>query len=93
MATRIVTASNDGTDPHLGCLQRGRIAYPFYPCSIFLRYVKWSPDGQHLVTGGLRLSPAVWRVWQSKEELLEYAKQCCVIRALTPQERQQFGLQ
>jgi len=36
---------------------------------------------------------SVWRVWQSKEELLAYAKQCCVIRQLTPQERQQFGLQ
>jgi hypothetical protein len=28
-----------------------------------------------------------------KEELLAYAHQCSVIRQLTPEERQQFGLQ
>jgi len=36
---------------------------------------------------------SVWRVWQSKGELIDYARQCCVIRQLTLQERQQFGLQ
>jgi len=44
--------------------------------------------GGHLAGGGTLVS-----VWQSKEELIEYAKHCCVIRALSPQERQQFGLQ
>jgi hypothetical protein len=31
-------------------------------------------------------------VWQSTEELIQYAKECCVFRELTPEERQQFGL-
>jgi hypothetical protein len=34
----------------------------------------------------------VWRVWQTTEELVEYAKECCVIRELTEAERVQFGL-
>jgi WD40 repeat protein len=90
--TRIVTASNDGTTRIWDASSGAELLTLSTPVQYFT-YVKWSPDGQHLVTGGLRLSPAVWRVWQSKEELIEYAKQCCVIRQLTPQERQQFGLQ
>ena len=34
----------------------------------------------------------VWRVWQTTEELIAYAKECCVFRQLTPAEREQFGL-
>jgi hypothetical protein len=34
----------------------------------------------------------VFRVWLSVEELIAYAKECCVFRELTPEERQQFGL-
>jgi hypothetical protein len=34
----------------------------------------------------------VHRVWQSTQELINHAKACCVTRALTPQEREQFGL-
>jgi hypothetical protein len=32
------------------------------------------------------------RVWQSTDELIQYAKACCVLRELTPAERQQFRL-
>ena len=52
----------------------------------------WSPDGQHLAIMGLDTLVSVWRVWQSKEELLDYAKENYVIRQLTEAERQQFGL-
>jgi hypothetical protein len=31
-------------------------------------------------------------VWQSTEELVDYAKECCVFRELTDAERVQFGL-
>ena len=52
----------------------------------------WSPDGQHLAIVGLETLVSVWRVWQSTEELVDYAKECCVIRELTDAERKQFGL-
>jgi hypothetical protein len=31
-------------------------------------------------------------VWQTTDDLIEYAKECCVFRQLTPEEREQFGL-
>jgi WD40 repeat protein len=54
--------------------------------------IRWSPDGQHLAVFGLETLISVWRVWQTTEELVEYAKECCVIRELTEAERVQFGL-
>jgi hypothetical protein len=35
---------------------------------------------------------SVWRVLQSTQELVDYAKECCVFRDLTDAERAQFGL-
>jgi WD40 repeat protein/DNA-binding SARP family transcriptional activator len=56
----------------------------------------WSPDGQFLLVSiSNLLSPGrsgVWRVWQTTQELIDYAKECCVFRQLTAEERQQFGL-
>jgi WD40 repeat protein len=57
---------------------------------------KWSPDGKYMAVGVGSFEQSstseVWRVWQSAEELIAYAKECCVWRDLTPEERQQFGL-
>ncbi|MBN1145638.1 MAG: hypothetical protein JXA78_00170 [Anaerolineales bacterium] len=52
----------------------------------------WSRDGQHLAIVGMETLVSVWRVWQSKEELLAYAKECCVVRELSPEERELYGL-
>jgi WD40 repeat protein len=54
--------------------------------------VEWSPDGQQLITAGGFRVPGVRRAWQSTEELIEYARECCVFRELTDAERQQYGL-
>jgi hypothetical protein len=35
---------------------------------------------------------SVWSVWQTTQELVDYAKECCVFRELTEAERVQFGL-
>jgi hypothetical protein len=65
----------------------------------FVLYPYWSPDGKNLLTTIFNIidtsSPArsgVWRVWQSTDELIDYAKECCSFRQLTPEESQQFGL-
>jgi WD40 repeat protein len=56
----------------------------------------WSPDGQYLLVPILNWSSTgrsgVWRVWQTTQELIDYAKECCVVRELTEAERTQFGL-
>jgi WD40 repeat protein len=57
---------------------------------------EWSPDGDFLAVGVYSFDQptrsGVWRVWQTTEELIAYAKECCVFRELTPEERVQFGL-
>jgi WD40 repeat protein len=54
--------------------------------------VNWSPDGEYVAAGGYFNPPVVRRAWQSTEELIAHAKECCVTRELTDAERQQFGL-
>ncbi len=57
---------------------------------------EWSPDGQYLLISILNMSgpgkSGVYRVWQTTEELINYAKECCVFRELTDAERIQYGL-
>jgi WD40 repeat protein len=52
----------------------------------------WSPDGKHIAIsdweGDLEIHPA----WQTLEELIAHANECCIFRELTPDEREQFGL-
>jgi WD40 repeat protein len=55
----------------------------------------FSPDGsQVLIANGVgdwgRLQ--IFPVWDSLEDLVTYAKECCVVRDLTPDEREVFGL-
>jgi WD40 repeat protein/DNA-binding SARP family transcriptional activator len=52
----------------------------------------WSPTGKYLATVGDNQPTRLWRVWQSTQELIDYARQCCVVRELTAKEREQFGL-
>ena len=54
--------------------------------------VNWSPDGNYVIVAGYFNTPVVRRVWRSTDELIAYAKECCVTRELTDAERQQFSL-
>jgi len=62
------------------------------PIGDFLFQIAWSPDGTRLAGGAAMKSIEIHRVWQSTEELIDYAKECCVFRELTDAERTQFGL-
>ncbi len=55
-----------------------------------LTNVDWSPYRKYLILPSGQL--IITRVWQSTAELIQYAKECCVLRELTLAERQQFGL-
>jgi len=62
------------------------------PVGDFLFQLDWSPDGKWLAGVGVLANVEINRVWQTTEDLIAYAKECCVVRELTPEERQQFGL-
>src|SRR5262249_16823682 len=52
----------------------------------------WSSDGSQVVTAAEDGRVEVWEVWQTRADLVKYAETCCFLVALTPEERQQFGL-
>ncbi len=53
----------------------------------------WSPNGTRLVGASTTTaSTEIYRVWQSTQDLIDYAKQHDVFRQLTQAERAQFGL-
>lgn len=54
--------------------------------------IDWSPDGKYLLMSGENIVPELRRIWQTTEELIAYANECCVWRELTAEERSQFGL-
>jgi len=55
--------------------------------------VSLSPDGSAAAHAQDANGPVTaYRLWQSADELINYARDCCVFRELTPEEREQFGL-
>ena len=88
---RIVTTGSDGTVRIWDSLSGDELLMLSLPMGYGV-LPWWSPDGKHLAIVGHETLVSVWNVWQSKEELIAYAKECCVMRELTPEERQQFGL-
>jgi WD40 repeat protein len=51
-----------------------------------------SPDGTKMMIGTNDGTTSIFPTWATPEELIAYAKECCVLRELTPDEREQFGL-
>ncbi len=52
-----------------------------------------SSDGQQFLANVDSAGPLIiFDIWESLDELVSLAKECCVIRELTPEERVEFGL-
>ena len=55
----------------------------------------YAPDGTRVLVGTITGDVGkmqVFPTWHSTLELIAYAKECCLVRELTPEEREQFGL-
>jgi WD40 repeat protein/DNA-binding SARP family transcriptional activator len=88
--TRIASGDEDGF-LRIWDAETGDEVYRF-EISGGIVHVEWSPDGKYIIVGGAIAIPEIRRVWQSSEELITYAKECCAFRELTGEEREQFGL-
>jgi len=51
-----------------------------------------SPDGTQMLISTQDGLTSLYPAWLTTEELVAYAKECCVVRKLTPEEREIFGL-
>jgi WD40 repeat protein/transcriptional regulator with XRE-family HTH domain len=88
---RIATISDDETMRIWDATSGAELLNLSTPANYYLD-MKWSPDGRYIAVGLDGFPARVFRVWQSAEELIAYAKECCIFRELTPEERQRFGL-
>ena len=52
----------------------------------------WSPDGNYIAVSDFDGNLWIFPAWQTLEALKEYARECCVIRELSAEEREMFGL-
>jgi WD40 repeat protein len=89
--TRIATASRDYT-AYIWDANTGVELFTLAGHQFELADVAWSPDGNYVITGSNDGTARIWRVWQSTGDLIDYAEDCCVVRQLTPEEREQFNL-
>jgi WD40 repeat protein len=89
---RIVSISSDGTTRVWDAVSGDELLTLSTP-AIYAPFARWSPDGKYVAVGKETTPTEIWRVWQSKEELIDYAYECCVFRDMTPEEQQQFGLE
>jgi WD40 repeat protein len=64
----------------------------FYPREGDYVHASWKPDGTAIAIGYRNGDLRVYPAWQSLEELIAYAKEHCVLRELTPEERARYGL-
>jgi hypothetical protein len=51
-----------------------------------------SPDNTQLLISNTDGEAFVYPVWETVDDLIAYAKDCCLVYELTPEEREQFGL-
>jgi WD40 repeat protein len=63
-----------------------------FPISGFAAYASWSPGGDSIAVGDYDGNLKFFPIWETTEDLVEHAKECCIIRQLTPEERERFGL-
>lgn len=90
--TRLVSGDYAG-NAYVWDFATGEIVQRFSIGQEVITSVDWSPYGEYVAAvGGSFGTLVIRRAWQSTQELIDYAKECCAFRELTAEERAQFGL-
>jgi WD40 repeat protein/serine/threonine protein kinase len=63
-----------------------------FPISGFTAFASWSPKGNSIAVGDYDGNLNFFPAWDTTDDLVEHAKECCIVRQLTPEERERFGL-
>jgi len=88
---RVLTASADRT-AKVWDIDSGENLLTLRGHSNELTDAVWSPDGLRSVTTSYDSTARIWHSWQVLDDLETFAEQCCAVRPLTPEERDQFNL-
>ncbi len=88
--TRILSASTDNT-AKVWDAATGDELLTLHGHDMFVWDAAWSPDGTMIVTVSEDGTAKVWPAWQTPQDLIDYAYQCCVSRGFTPQETGQLN--
>jgi WD40 repeat protein/DNA-binding XRE family transcriptional regulator len=86
---RLLTISQDGTARVWDATAGAELAH--YTGG-FIWDGDWSPDGTRIVVGDSDGTAKVFPAWQTTQELIDIARECCVFGELTDAERELFGL-
>lgn len=88
---RLLTVSNDGTAKIWNASTGAELlSYSFGPQ---LTEGAWSPDNTQIALSAADGKIRIVDVhWTTTDELMTYARECCLVRDLTPDERELFGL-
>jgi WD40 repeat protein len=62
-----------------------------YPIETVVGTLDWSPDGSQLLLSS-EGKVVILPVWNTAQELIDYAHACCVARELSPEDRSLYGL-
>jgi WD40 repeat protein len=87
---RLLTASLDGTARVWDISTGGELAR--YTPGGMIYQADWSPDGTRIAVASQDGTTKIFPARQTTQELIDYAKECCVFRELTDAEREQFEL-
>jgi len=88
---RLATGTEKGTVIVLDALTGAQVASYDLKEGI-IPAVDWSPDGKFLLVNVMGTNPSIIPAWQTTEDLIAYAKECCAKRDLTKEERAKFSL-
>jgi WD40 repeat protein len=86
---RIITGSSDGTARVWDAATGVQVLH--YPIGSPTGYIAWSSDGKSILVP-YDDKVVMLPIWQTTRELIGYAHECCVVRDLSPEDRELYGL-